>query len=457
MLTFLGLESVGELFRSIPEALRIGAGLPLGAGMSEPDAVSYLAGLVEEGGSGARGLCCFAGGGAYDRYVPPAVTALAGRAEFVTSYTPYQAEVAQGVLQALFEFQSMVSRLSGLPVSNASLYDGAWAMFEAVNMALAATGRDEVWVSAGVNPAWRDLLSTLLSGREVRVTTVPLHPASGATLWDVAGAVEGGEARGDGRASTSRPACLAVAYPNYLGVVEDLGAVKAICERLGAKLVADYDPVAMGLLRNPGSYGADVAVAEGQSLGIPLSFGGPYLGMLSATRGLMRLMPGRIVGMTTDVAGRQAFVSTLRAREQDIRRERATSNVCTNETLMAVMATVHMAWLGPKGLSEVARRSAAGAHLLHRLLCSAPGVEPLYSGPFFAEFSLEVPPEPAVLLERLAEEGFLGGVAIGPAAASRGGRGGAADYKEGLIVAVTERRTAGEIEAFAEAFGRAVK
>lgn len=433
MLAFLGLGSLDDLFEQVPEALRLAGGLDLPSGVPEPDALAHLRGLAGANRAVGQDLVCFAGGGAYDHEVPPVTRALASRSEFVTSYTPYQPEVAQGVLQAVFEFQTMLSRLAGVPIANASLYDGAAAVVEAVNLGVAATGRDAVLVSAGVNPSWRAVLGTFAVGPGHRIVDVPLR--DGTTDWS--------------RRGPDTPGVVVVGYPNYLGCLEDVAAARQLCDQTGALLVVAFDPVAAGVLRSPGDWGADVVVGEGQPFGMPLSFGGPYLGLFACTEAHVRRLPGRLVGETVDAEGRRAYVTTLRAREQDIRRERATSNVCTNQTLMAVTAAIQLGWLGPQGLAEVALRCARGTHYCRRQLASVPGVEPLATTPVLREFAVRVPLEPEVLIERMAEEGFLAGLPLGePQVAAPGG---------GLLVAVTERRTRAEIDAYVAAMDKAVR
>ena len=435
MLGFLGLSSLDELFAVVPDALRLAAGLDLPAGMPEPDVVARMQDLAAANRPCGRDLVCFAGAGAYDHEVPAVTRALAARSEFVTSYTPYQAEVAQGVLQAVFEFQTLVARLSGMSVANASLYDGAASLVEAVNLAVGATGRPEVWVSAGVNPAWRDVLGTFVAGTGHGVRDVAL--TDGTTDW--AGVAEG----------AGPPGAVVVAYPNFLGCLEDLGAARAVCDRLGALLVVAFDPVCAAVLRAPGEWGADVVVGEGQALGMPLSFGGPYLGLFACSLDHVRRLPGRLVGETVDTEGRRAYVTTLRTREQDIRRERATSNVCTNQTLMAVTAAVQLGWLGTSGLAEVALRSARGARYCRDGLLGVPGIEPLVGAPVLREFALRLPLDAELAVERLVDEGFLGGVPVDPRL--NGGR------RDGLLVAVTERRTKAEIDAFVESMAKVVR
>jgi glycine dehydrogenase subunit 1 len=426
MLADLGLSSVDDLFDCIPPALRLAGGLDLPPGLSEPDVAFEMARLAGENRA-AIDLVCFAGGGAYDHDIPAVTRALAGRSEFVTSYTPYQPEVAQGVLQALFEYQTLVSRLAGLPVANASVYDGASATAEAVNLAVAATGRSTVWVSGGLNPRWRQTLVTLTAGKGVDVVDVPL--VDGQTDWDAV-------ADPDGPAPGGPPAALVIASPNYLGCIDPLPPAKEAADRAGALLVAAFDPVAAGLLRTPGEQGADVAVAEGQPFGTPLAFGGPYLGMFAVASQHVRRLPGRLVGRTTDGAGRIAYVTTLRAREQDIRRERAASNICTNETLVAVAAMVQLAWLGTHGLRELALRCARGARYAREALLAVPGVEPFATTPVVYEFAVKLPLPAEVVVERMAEEGFLAGIPV-----ETGG-------ESGLLIAVTEKRTRAEIDAY---------
>jgi glycine dehydrogenase subunit 1 len=434
MLGFLGLDDLDDLFAVVPEALRLAGGLELAPGRPEPDVLARFEDLAGANRPCGRELVCFAGGGAYDHEVPAVTRALASRSEFVTSYTPYQPEVAQGVLQAVFEFQTLVARLSGLPLSNASLYDGAAALVEAVNLAVGATGRRRVLVSRGVNPAWRQVLRTFAAGTGHRLEEVAL--ADGLTAW--------GAAAGAGEA----PGAVVVAYPNYLGCLEDLGRARALCDESGALLVVGFDPVCAGILRPPGEWGADVAVGEGQPLGMPLGFGGPYLGLFACAQAHVRRLPGRLVGETVDAEGRRAYVTTLRAREQDIRREKATSNVCTNQTLMAVTAAVQLGWLGGSGLAEIALRSARGAHYCRQALLALPGVEPLVGAPVVREFALRLPVAASLVVERLVDEGFLAGIALDPELAGD---------DRGLLVAVTERRTREEIDAFVAAFDKAIR
>ncbi len=433
MLGFLGLGDVDQLYSAVPAALRLAGGLDLAPGLAEADVLDTLAGLA--GANRAAELVCFAGGGAYDHDIPAATRALAGRSEFVTAYTPYQPEVAQGVLQALFEFQTMLCRLTGLEVSNASLYDGASACVEAVNVAVAQAGRQTVWVSQGLHPHWRQAIATFAVGTGHRVIEAPL--AGGVTSWpDTAG--------------DEAPAALLVQTPNFLGCLEELDAARAVADAHGALLLVASDPVSAGLLRTPGELGADVVVGEGQALGMSLGFGGPYLGLFTCRPSLVRRLPGRLVGETVDTEGRRAYVTTLRAREQDIRREKASSNVCTNQTLMAVTAAIQLAWLGTSGLRELALRCARGTRYCREALIGIEGVEPAAPAPVLREFTVRTPVPAPVLIERMAEEGFLAGLAAGEGFED-------SPYEGCLVVAVTERRTRAQIDAFTAALEKAVR
>jgi glycine dehydrogenase subunit 1 len=428
MLTFLGMSSLDELFAAVPEALRVAGGLDVAPGLSEPDTLAAMERLADRNRRSGPELVCFAGGGAYDHEVPATVRRVAFRSEFVTAYTPYQPEVAQGVLQALFEYQTLLCRLTGTEVANASLYDGASACVEAVNLAVAATGRQRVLLSDGVNPNWREVLRTYAAGTGHEFVACNL--VDGTTRW----------------LDADEPAALLVQYPNYLGCLEDLSAARRLADKTGAQLLVAFDPVAAGVLRSPGSYGADVVVGEGQPFGTPLSFGGPYLGLFACKREHVRRLPGRLVGETVDTDGRRAYVTTLRTREQDIRREKAASNVCTNQTLIAVAFAVQLAWLGTQGLEELALRCARGTRYTREALLGIDGVQPLNGAPVFREFAVSTPVSGEVVVERMADDGFLAGIPLG------------AEYGErGLLVSVTERRTRDEIDAFVAAFEKVIQ
>jgi glycine dehydrogenase subunit 1 len=427
MLEFVGLSSLDELFECVPAALRLAGGLDIPAGLSEFDTAAEMERLA--GLNVGADLICFAGGGAYDHDVPSAVRRLAGRTEFVTAYTPYQPEVAQGVLQALFEYQTMIARLSGLEIANASLYDGATALVEAVNLAVAATGRQHVAMSDGVHRYWQDVVRTFAAGTGHDIVNVPLR--DGLT---------------DASAIGAEPGAVVVQYPNRLGVLDDVAAAARVAKETGAMLVLAFDPVAAAVLRSPGEWGADVAVGEGQPFGTPMSFGGPYLGLFAAKLEHVRRIPGRLVGETADPEGRRAFTTTLRTREQDIRREKASSNVCTNQTLIAVTAMIQMAWLGKEGLVDVATQCARGTRYAREALLAIDGVTPLVDAPVLREFAVQTPVAPDVLVERMADEGFLAGTPTDDGAGN-----------DGLLIAVTEKRTRAEIDAFVSAFEKVVR
>ena len=438
MLDFLGLTSLDDLFAHVPTALRLSGGLNIAPGMSEPDVADVFAGYTAANRATTSSLVCFAGAGAYDHEIPPVVKALASRNEFVTAYTPYQPEVAQGVLQAIFEYQTMISRLAGLPIANASLYDGATALVEAVNMASGSTGRSTMLISAGVHPHWRAVVATFAAGTGHELVVVPLR--DGVTDWS--------------SVNVTAAAAVVASYPNFLGVVEDLSPARELATKLGALLVVGGDPVAAAVLRTAGQWGADIFVGEGQPFGTPLAFGGPYLGLFACSEAQLRRLPGRLVGETVDSEGRRAFVTTLRAREQDIRREKATSNVCTNQTLMAVTAAVQLGYLGTHGLRAVATRCAQGAHYALNELAAHPGITPAFTSPFFREFTVTTTSPSETVLRRLADEGFLGGLSV--AALAGENDPSVSDPAHSIVVAVTEKRTKAEIDAFVTAFAKAV-
>ena len=428
MLEFIGLGSLEELFDCVPEALRLAGGLDIPAGLSEFDTAAEMERLANAN-SGAE-LICFAGGGAYDHDIPSAVRRLANRTEFVTAYTPYQPEVAQGVLQALFEYQTMVARLSGLEIANASLYDGATALVEAVNLGVAAKGRSDVWMSDGVNPLWIDVVRTFAQGTGHAIT--PVACSNGVTDW---AAMDSG----------ADPGVIVVQYPNYYGVLDDVAGARAAAEARGAMLVIAFDPVSAAVLKSAGEWGADVAVGEGQPFGTPMSFGGPYLGLFAARLEHVRRIPGRLVGETVDPIGRRAFTTTLRTREQDIRREKASSNVCTNQTLIAVTAAIQMGWLGKQGLVDVATQCARGTRYAREALLALDGVTPLLDAACFREFTVATPVAPDTLIDRMADDGFLAGTRV------------ATGSGDGLLIAVTEKRTKAEIDDFVAAIEKAVR
>ncbi|MEO8291831.1 MAG: aminomethyl-transferring glycine dehydrogenase subunit GcvPA [Actinomycetota bacterium] len=423
MLAALGLSGLDDLFDQIPTDVRVGGRLDLPDGISEMELVAQMTALAGRDRS-TDDLVCFAGAGAYDHYVPSLVWALAGRSEFQTSYTPYQPELSQGVLQVLFEFQSMICELTALEVSNASLYDGATALAEAVTMSRGA-GRGRVLVSAGVDPRYVETLRTYGRGAGYEPQLFDLQ-----------------DGRGGAPVFTPDVAAIVVQHPNRLGILEPVRELFGEARDWGARTIQVFDPLSLGVLSPPGELGADIAVGEGQSLGNHLNFGGPYLGLIAARLDDVRRMPGRIVGETLDVDGTTGYVLTLQAREQHIRREKANSNVCTNQTLMAIAATVYMSWLGPQGLAELGRQCASKAAYAAQRLCEVEGVELLYpDAPFFKEFAVRLPRPAEDVRDALVERGILAGVPLEDADG------------HALLVALTERRTRRQIDALASAMG----
>ncbi|MDP8974437.1 MAG: aminomethyl-transferring glycine dehydrogenase subunit GcvPA [Actinomycetota bacterium] len=409
MLEAIGVESLDDLFADVSPKLEGTLNLP--PTLSEYEALSDVNKLAAKN---VTGLPIFLGAGAYDRITPTAVGAVTSRGEFLTSYTPYQPEISQGVLQTIFEFQSVIAELTGLGISNASVYDGASAVAEAALMTARQTKREpKVAVSAGLNPRYRETIETY------KVETVELTYNNGTTDFsEVPEDVSG----------------VFVQSPNYYGVVEDVSAASEAAHAVGALAVAVCDPISLAVLEAPGNLGADVAVGEAQSLGMPLLFGGPYAGYMATREEFIRELPGRITGETVDQDGKLAYVLTLRAREQDIRRARANSNICTNQALTALAATVYASLMGPEGLREVAELSISKAHYLADRLQEA-GFELRYpDAPFLWEFAVELP-DVRLANEALLENGMIGGLDLGDGA---------------MLVAVTEKRTKEELDAFVE-------
>jgi glycine dehydrogenase subunit 1 len=401
MLAAVGIASVDELFAGIPANIRR-PNLDLPRALTEMEAASRMAELASKNMAVAPGDS-FLGAGSYSHYVPAVVNQILLRGEFFTAYTPYQPEVAQGTLQVIYEFQSMVAALLGTEVANASLYDGATAMAEAVLMAVATQKkRDKVVVSATVHPHYQDVLDTYLSGREIEIATLgmPDRNALITTADEITAAL------------SDDVACVVVQYPNFYGGIEDIQAIADAVHAAGALLVVSTSPVPLGVMTPPGELGADIVTAEGQSLGVAQSFGGPYVGLMGARKSFVRQMPGRLCGIATDAEGKRGFVLTLQTREQHIRREKATSNICTNQGLMATAATVYMSTLGPQGFREVSERAWHNAHYLADRLSERPGFE-VVNDQFFLEFVVKTPIAPAELNKRLAERGIVGGLDLG--------------------------------------------
>jgi glycine dehydrogenase subunit 1 len=434
MLAALGIESVDELFSDIPVALRArGLDLP----PPEPE-LELSARLAAMAGRNRVDLASFLGAGVYRHWTPAAVDQILLRGEWYTAYTPYQPEVSQGTLQSIYEYESLIGELMDLDVVSASHYDGGAATAEAGLMACRATRRERVLVSRAVHPHYRRTLETYCEAAGIRVDDIPLvadGPDAGTT--DLA---ELERLLGDGQAPV---AGVLVAQPNFLGLLEPMAEAGRLAHAAGAKFVAVVEPVSLSVLAPPGQYGADIASGEGQPLGIAPQFGGPYLGLLACTDELVRQIPGRLVGMTTDVEGKRAFVMTMRAREQDIRREKAASNICTNQALLALAASVYVATLGPHGLQDVATLGAAHAAELEAAL-AAVGVDRVHSGPYLNEFAVRVP-NAAAVHRRLLGHGILAGLVLADALPEE------PSLADALLVCTTEITTADDIARFAAA------
>jgi len=433
MLGTIGAASIEDLLVRIPAKARLSRPLNLPAAMAEMDLVRHLRALAARNAS-AEDYACFLGAGSYDHSVPSPINHLISRGEFFTAYTPYQPEASQGTLRSIFEYQTMIAELTGMDVANASLYDGASSLAEGVLMAHAVTGRDGIVLSRGVNPLYRQVVETYVEGPSLRLASAAL--ADGITDPDALA-----------KAVTSSTAAVVVQYPNFFGCLEDVRAAAEIAHAAGALLIVVADPVNLGLLEPPGALGADLVVGEGQGLGVPMSFGGPNLGVFAVKQELVRRMPGRLVGVTVDLDGQRGFVLTLQTREQHIRREKATSNICTNVALCALMATIYVSVMGKHGIRTVGELSVAKAHYAAAAFSRIPGVGLRFGAPFFKEFTLELPKAPDRVVKRLARERILAGVPLKPFDRQ---------YKNCLLVAVTERRTREEIDAYASALAAAV-
>ena len=392
MLESIGLSSIDQLFSHIPDELKLKGELNLPSGMSELEVSSAMKKIAAKNvvfGS------IFRGAGAYDHYIPSIVKSVTGKEEFLTAYTPYQAEISQGVLQSIFEYQTMICELTGMDVSNASVYDGATAAAEAVNMCCERS-RKVVFCSAAAHPDTIAVVKTYCWAAGHELVLLPVK--DGKTDLDAMAS----------QLDKKTSACLYLQSPNFFGQLEEMEKAAEMIHSVGAKLIAGCNPIALGLLKTPAEQGADIAVGEGQPLGMPLSLGGPYLGFMAATQAMMRKLPGRIVGETVDVDGKRAFVLTLQAREQHIRREKASSNICSNQALCALTASVYLATVGPDGLKQAASLCYQKAHYLAQQLCSIPGVSLRYSGTFFHEFVTDQK-DSDKLLSALEQQGILGG------------------------------------------------
>ena len=429
MLRQIGATSIEQLFDSIPAPLRLQKHLEVPAALSEIELLRKFDELANRNQAASR--TSFLGAGAYSHYIPTVVDHLISRSEFFTAYTPYQPEISQGTLQAIFEFQTLVCQLTGMDIANASMYDGSTAMAEAALMAERVTKRSKVIVSCAVHPQYLEVAHTYVQHAGIELQQALYCADSGTTLADSLSALD------------ENTAAVIVQSPNFFGCVEDLAMLAEKAHAVGALLVvAVTESMSLGLLRSPGACGADIVVAEGQSFGVPLSYGGPYVGLFATRDRYARQIPGRLAGEAYDKNGRRGFVLTLATREQHIRREKATSNICTNEGLIALAATVYLETMGRRGVQEAARQCAQKAHYAAREIAKLEGFSLPFSAPFFNEFVVQAPIKAAPLLDRLAnEKGIDGGLALSRFDANQGNN---------FLVCVTETNTRGQIDALVD-------
>ena len=433
MLERIGAGSIDELFADIPEGVRLDRAIDLPTGKPEQEVYAYLRDLAARNVS-AEDEICFLGAGMYDHYVPALVDALLSRSEFLTPYTPYQPEVSQGTLQVMFEYQTAISELTGLPVSNATLYEGPSAVASAGWLARLQNGRGRFLVSRALHPHSREALATTAAGYGTAVEELPL--SGGVTDLDALRDAVGDDV-----------SAVFLAQPNFLGAVEDLEALAPVARDTGALLVVEVDPMTLGVLRPPGDFDVDIAVGEGQPLGNRLDYGGPSFGFFAAQQAYMRRMPGRIAGETVDADGKRGFVLTLQTREQHIRREKATHNITTAQTLNALAGIVYLSWLGRRGIVELGELLLHRTAYARRALAALDGIELLHEQPVVREFAVRLQAPVGRVIERCAAEGVNPGYPLG------------ADYPEfedGLLVAITEQRSRADIDRLAEVLGAAV-
>jgi len=431
MLEFVGAKKVEDLFEMIPKEYRLAKPLDLPEPLSEPDLLRHLEGLQ------SMAYSSFLGAGAYHHFIPSVVSALISRSEFYTAYTPYQPEISQGTLQAIFEYQTLMCQLTGMEVSNASMYDGASSLAEAVGMAERVTKRKKILLSEAVHPEYRRVIQTYVDPDQEEIILIPYEKEEGRT--DIGSLLDhlNGEVSG-----------VVIQSPNFFGVIEDLHPMTDQVHEAGGLVIVGFsEAVAYGILKPPGEEGADIVAGEGQSFGLPLSYGGPYLGIFATREKFVRNMPGRLVGETVDLEGKRGFVLTLATREQHIRREKATSNICTNEGLCALMATLFLSCLGKRGLKELALMNLSKAEYAKKIVSQIRGCHLVFSSPTFNEFVLRIHGDPEKVLERLKGKKILGGIPLGRFYP---------EMNHHLLVTVTEMNTREEIERWAEALGKAL-
>ncbi|MCR6544730.1 aminomethyl-transferring glycine dehydrogenase subunit GcvPA [Dehalobacterium formicoaceticum] len=426
MLNDLGLNSTEDLFQDIPQEVRLKRALNLPSALSEMELVKLMAGKAGKNFN-LDDYSCFLGAGAYDHFVPSVIDHILSRQEFYTAYTPYQPEISQGTLQSIFEYQTMICELTGMDVANASMYDGASALAEAGIMACQAVKRSEILVAKTVHPESRVVLNTYAKFRDIKVVEIGYDNGQ-IDLKDLAEKI------------SPDTAAVVVQSPNFFGIIESLQQISDLAHQNKSLFIVSADPISLALLKSPGELGADIVVGEGQPLGNAISFGGPYLGFFAAKDKLMRKMPGRIVGETKDTFGNRGFVLTIQTREQHIRREKATSNICSNQALNALAATIYLTLLGKEGLKEVAELCLNKAHYAFNQLVATGNFQPLFNAPFFKEFALKSLTPVEQLNKKLLDEKIIGGYALGK---------DYPDLTDGWLIAVTEKRTKEEIDLLA--------
>lgn len=424
MLETIGVKTFNELISNIPEDLKLKNNLNISESLSE---FEVQAKLEKMSSKNVSDLVSFAGAGVYDHYIPAVISSLLGRSEFYTAYTPYQAEVSQGTLQAIYEFQSMICALTGMDVANASMYDGATALAEAMMLACTHTKKKKFVVAGSLHPHYKKVLETYAYGQNIEI------------IYSVSkdGSIDFDELQ---KNVNSTIAGVAIQQPNFYGIIEDVYEVEKIAHAAKAMFIVDVDVISLGILEAPGNYGADIVVGEAHVLGNPQNYGGPYLGIFAVKNELIRKIPGRLAGITVDVDNERGFVLTLQTREQQIKREKATSNICSNQGLCMLAATIYMSLLGKQGIKEVAELITKKAHYLSSVITNNSNVELKYNKPFFREFVLDIPVDSKQLIDDLVESGILAGVDL------------ARFYEgdKGLLVAVTEKRTKDEMDNFAK-------
>ncbi len=442
MMKSIGITSIEELFNDIPSSVKIKGSLKLPGSVPEIDLIKHMQNLSSQNKNLASDYVCFLGAGAYDHFIPSAVSYITGLSEFYTAYTPYQPEISQGILQAMFEYQSLICEITGMDVANASLYDGATAVVEAVHLAKDMTKREKVIVSKVLHPEYRAVLKTYAKAGGLEI--IEINYINGKT--DI------NQIR---KFTDDKTACVIMPNPNFFGQIEDMSQISEIIHSKGGLFIAVIYPISLGLLKLPGDYGADIVVGEGQSLGIPLSFGGPYLGLFACRQSLMRRVPGRIVGMTTDKSNSQGYVLTLQTREQHIRREKATSNICSNEALCALSASVYLSCLGKDGFREVANICLQKAHYLADRIIKIKGFSLKFSKTFFNEFVISMEDlndekklkitEKLALMEsinrELIKQKIIGGLPLGKFYP---------ELADSFLFCVTEKRTKSQLDKLVE-------